>query len=318
MSAGGELIEKLRVLTHAHADVQKLLAELISALPEGEDHGLLREALEPYQQGVSLEFVAPSPELPTGAHFDPKTNAIRVAATNDAVDMAHSILFETYNARQREAFRAAELVFRDTDQTPLEYGKHVAEIEGITTEKYVKLLRLIRHHFARAPLSRIAERQLAACTACRTQNDFILTTRLTPHSTGATDHTSLMTPKMYAYEAVMNLGRLSASVKLKRLVARLCRAADWKHVPGLQHFGMWFSTCWSNTPKEARPRLWLYGGEQASEAFAHELAGRRIEPADLGFDGAMAEMAQHEGHGLAVAAFAASPEYADFRNAREA
>jgi hypothetical protein len=43
-----------------------------------------------------------------------------------------------------------------------------------------------------------------------------------------------------------------------------------------------------------------------------------LKPSDLGFDGAMAEMAQHEGHGLAVAAFPASPEYTDFRSAREA
>lgn len=316
MSTKENLIEILKKKTATQEAVQKILVEdLLAAIPEGEDDQLLSEALEVYKRGTTIEFKDESSDLPTGGHYTYKDNVIRIAKSGDEVDMAHTILFETYNAHHATEFRIADTTFANQAQTPLEYGNSMATIEGMTTEKYIKLIRIIQHSNKKnsPPMSKSALHQLTACRDCQTTNDFVVLTKLTSHSSAATDHTAMMSPKVYAYEKVRTMGRLTAVNKMKKIIAT---KSGNDEVVGLKQFGYWFSNCWRTATAKQHPKLWLEAGAQASEVFAHDMSTNKVDPVTLGFEGPMADMATRDARGWTVPKFKSAREYIVFRSER--
>ena len=318
MSIKSELLQVLKEKTATQRGVQKILVEgLLAVIPEGSADQLLSEALTVYRKGTAIEFKDASDDLPTGGHYTYKDNVIRIAKSEDEVDMAHTILFETFNAHHAQDFRIADTVFDTPGQTPRDYGNSMATIEGKTTEKYIKLIRIIEKHAGKGnppPMSENAKHQLTACRDCQTTNDFISITKLTSHSSSATDHTAMMSPKVYAYEKVQTMGRLTAVNKMKQIIVSKCRNPN---VLGLKEFGYWFSDCWSKSKEKWHPRLWLEAGSQASDVFARDMSPNKVDPLALGFDGTMADMAARDARGWTVPVFKTSNEYRTFSNLRK-
>jgi len=319
MSTKSELIQHLRTKV-TNQPVQKILEDLLGVIREGEAGQLLLEALTVFKNGTKIVFEPPSNDLPTGGHFTYKTNVISIADSGDYLDIAHTILFEIYNAHHSEYFRNADIAFKAPGQTPREFGNTMAEIEGKTVEKYIKLIRIIQKNSNQAShLSKLAAHQLTACRDCQTTNDFVLLTKLTSHSSSARDHTAMMSPKVYAYEKVQTMGRMTAANKMKYIIRSKCgirstpiRTAtpgslrntqcsypNCKSCQRLKKFGYWFSECWSKTSnKKQHPKLWLEVGVQASKMFACDIAPNKLDPMALGFDSTMVNMANRDGIGF--------------------
>ena len=216
-------------------------------------------------------------------HKKGKGGTISIEIRYDVSDMAYGLLFETYNAAQRNEWMTLDSNFKTKAEYGfLAYGEDKTKIEAVTLMNYMRLLQIAQGFSLPQNYPDIVERQFSRCqrikhigrSAGELKVDYENLCLTTPHDSKAQrkdqkyHYLGMKSPEVAAFDVCMLMSGMRARDKMKAIVNKsnnppkslelsrfLSRfVAEWKQRMNLDE-------------RRQLPSLWLQGGGQASFHF---------------------------------------------------